>query len=180
MLYPRTANMGLFPLPSGCNCVRVCRMRSAVLAASFVIQSSLQRLCNHVNRTKTIPLESLIDFTGMMGLPWQTTLSQMPFDAATYIERVACLLSAHFPFFLSHFFQFLHGFIKGWLSVLVNHGAGVPGSVNCDCDFRALIVGYTSTQTPPLSASSQLNPFMIYKSHRVAPKYDKRAADADH
>lgn len=104
-----------FFLPLGCkHSVRacVCCMHLVVWVLSFVIQSSLQRLCNHVHTTKTIPLESLIDFTGMGGCHSKCHYSKcfwgdsLPFSAYHFsnysllslsLSRI-CLFVSLFPF----------------------------------------------------------------------------------
>lgn len=129
MLGLRSAKIRLLSCPQEVSaaCVRVCvcvwRMCSAVWAASFVIQSSLQRLCNHVNRTKTIPLESLIDFTGMV-------------CCHSKCHNYKCLdrlLSALFSSSFRLRFSFSMGSWRGRPAVLVFNRPRGPVSINCDC-----------------------------------------------
>lgn len=101
-----------FFLPSGSkHSVRacVCCMHLVVWALSFVIQSSLQRLWNHVNTTKTIPLESLIDFTGMVGCHSKRHYSKcfwcdsLPFSAYHFSNQLLLSLSLNTCLFVSLF-----------------------------------------------------------------------------
>lgn len=165
MLYLRTASMRLI-LPSGCKyCVCVCCVCSEVWAASFVIQSSLQRLCNHVNRNKTIPLESLIDFTGMVGCHSECHSLTLQVPQSFTFRSLRFFLSL---FFLC--FQFRRGFIQVLTRLLVYYGTGGPGSINFVSVEHFNHTNYFSANSCvhlPTDSTS-----MASRTRKVEPTYD--------